>query len=41
MIKIPKKGKYVRCENYERKVKSPVMIYAVFDSVFMPEGNGK
>ena len=27
MIKMPKKGEYVRLKNYERKIKSPFMIY--------------
>ena len=30
---MPKKGEYVRFKNYERKVKSPFMIYAHFDSI--------
>ena len=29
-INIPKKGEYVRFKNYERKMKSPIMIYANF-----------
>ena len=28
-IKMPRKGEYVRFESYERKIKSPFMIYAV------------
>ena len=30
MIKIPGKGKYARFNNYERKIKSPFMVYANF-----------
>ena len=40
-IKIPKKGEYVRFKNYERKIKSPFMIYTDFESVLVPEDNGK
>ena len=28
-------------KNYERKVKSPFMIYADFESILVPEDNGK
>ena len=28
MIKMPKKGEYVKFKNFERKMKSPFMIYA-------------
>ena len=41
MIKMPKKGEYVRLKNLERKVKSPFMIYADFESILVPEDNGK
>ena len=41
MIKMPKKVEYVRLKNYERKVKSPFMIYADFESILVPEDNGK
>ena len=41
MIKMPKKGEYVRFKNYERKIKSLFMIYADFDSILVPEVNGK
>ena len=30
MIKMPKKDECVRFKNYERKIKSPFMIYADF-----------
>ena len=36
-----KKSEYVRFKNYERKIKSPFMIYADFDSILGPEDNGK
>ena len=40
-IKMPKKGEYVRFKNCERKIKSPFMIYADFESILVPEDNGK
>ena len=36
-----KKGEYVKFKNYERKRKSPVIIYADFESILVPEVNGK
>ena len=39
--KRPKKGEYVKLKNYERKRKSPFMIYADFESIVVPEDNGK
>ena len=41
MIKISKKWKYVRFKNFERKIKSPFIIYADFESILVPEDNGK
>ena len=41
MIKMLKKGKYVRLKNYERKIKSPFMIYANSESILVPQGIGK
>ena len=32
-----KKGKYVKFKNYERKIKSPFIIYAGFESILVPE----
>ena len=29
MIKIPKKGKYIKIKNYSRKIKSPFTIYGI------------
>ena len=34
-VKIPKKSEYVRFKNYERKRKSPVMIYADFEYILV------
>ena len=36
-----KKGEYVKFKNYERKIKSPFIIYADLESVLVPEDNGK
>ena len=41
IIIIPKKGKYVKFKNFERKIKSSFMIYADFESILVPEDNGK
>ena len=38
---IPKKGKYVKLKNFERKIESPFMIYVDFESIIVPENNGK
>ena len=40
-IIMPKKGTYVKLKNYDRKIKSPFMIYADFESILVPEDNGK
>ena len=40
-IKIPKKGEYIKFKNFERKIKSTFMIYADFESILLPEDNGK
>ena len=40
-IKMSKKGEYVKLKNYERKTKSPFMIYADFESILVPENNEK
>ena len=40
-IKMPKKGEYVKFTNFERKIKSPFTIYADFESILVPEDNGK
>ena len=41
IIKVPKKGEYVKFKNFERKIKSLFMIYAEFKSILVPEDNGK
>ena len=40
-IIMPKKSEYVKFKNYERKIKSPFIIYADFESTLVPEDNGK
>ena len=40
-IKMPKKDEYVKFKNFERKIKSPFMIYADFESILVHEDNGK
>ena len=39
-IILPKKGEYVKCKNYERG-RSLFIIYADFESILVPENNGK
>ena len=41
IIKMPKKGEYCKFKYYERKRKSPFIIYADFGSILVPEDNGK
>ena len=36
-----KEGKYGKSRNYERKIKSPFMIYADFEFILVPEDKGK
>ena len=38
---MPTKGEYVKFKNCERKIKSPFMLYADFESVLVPENKGK
>ena len=40
-IKMPAKGEYIKFRNFGRKIKSPFMIYADFESILVPEANGK
>ena len=40
-MKMLKKGEYIKFKNFERKIKSPFMIYADFESILVPEDNGK
>ena len=36
-----KKGEHIEFENYESKINSPFIVYAVFESILVPEYNGK
>ena len=36
-----KKDEYIKLKNFERKIKSLFMIYADFESILVPENNGK
>ena len=38
---MPKKGAYVTFKNYERKIKSPFIIYEDFESILVPVNNEK
>ena len=38
---MPKKGEFVTFKNYERKIKSLIIIYADFKSILVPGNNGK
>ena len=40
-IILTKKGEYVKLKNYGRKIKSPFIICADFESILVPEDNGK
>ena len=40
-IIMPKKGEYIKFKNFERLIKSPFIIYADFESILVPENNGK
>ena len=40
-IRRPKKNEYIKCKNFRRKTKSPFLIYADFESILVPEDNGK
>ena len=40
-IKMPKKGEDIKFKNFGRKIKSSLMIFADFESISMPEDNGK
>ena len=41
MIKTPRKVEYVRFRNYERKTKLLFIIYADFESILVPQDNGR
>ena len=34
-IKMPKKGEYVKLKNFERRIKSPFVIYANFQTILV------
>ena len=38
---MPKKGKYFNFRSFQRKIKLPFTIYADFESILVPEDNGK
>ena len=38
---MPKKLESIKSKNYERKIESPLIIYADFESNLMPENNRK
>ena len=40
-IKMPKKGEYIKFKKSGRKIKSPFMIYADFESILVGEDSGK
>ena len=40
-IIMPKKDEYVKFKNYKRKIKSPFIIYACFESILVQENNRK
>ena len=39
IIVMPKKSKYVKFKNYERKIKSRLIIYVDFEAFLVPKGN--
>ena len=41
MIKMSKKVEYVRFKSYERKIKSTLLIYVLFESILVPQDAGK
>ena len=40
-IIMPKKSEYINFKNYERKIKSPCIIYADFERILVPKKNEK
>ena len=40
-IKMPKKEEYIKFIKFERKIKSPFIIYDDFETILVPEDNGK
>ena len=41
ITRMPKKDEYATLKNYGRKVKSPLIIYADFESILLPDSYGK
>ena len=39
MVQMLKKGESVRFKNHDRKIKTPFMIYAYFESILVPRDN--
>ena len=39
-FQMPKKDEYVKLKNFERKIKSPFMINADFETILVPENDG-
>ena len=40
-IKVPKKSEYVKFKNFQRKIKSPFIIYVDFESILVHVDNEK
>ena len=38
---MPVKDEYIKFKNYDSKIKSPFIIYVDFESILVPEDNGK
>ena len=38
---MPKEAEYVKFKNFKRKIKPSFLIYANFESILVPEDNGK
>ena len=38
---MPEKGEHIKLKNFGRKIKSPFMTYADFESILVPEDNRK
>ena len=41
MLKMPKKGEYLRFKNYETEIESLFMIFANFEDILLSEDNKK
>ena len=40
-ITFPKTDEYIKLRNYERKIRSPFITYADFESTLVPQNNGQ